>query len=175
MGSDTLKKYIETGKVVNTHGVMGEIKVKPWSDSPDFLTHFDRFYLSDKGGRALKCEKCRVHKDMVLIKIKGIDTVEQAEQLRGKVLYIDRSDAQLDDGEYFIQDLIGCDVYDQETGKLLGRLADITQTGANDVWHIEFDGRTYLVPAIPDVLGEISLEEKKAVIRPLKGIFDDED
>ena len=117
----------------------------------------------------------RVHKEMVLVKVSGINTPEAAQKLRGKIIYIDRDDAELEDGEYFIQDLLGILVYDVDSGACLGKLTDISQTGANDVWHIERGGKTYLVPAIDEVVLDIDIEAKRAVIRPLKGIFDDED
>lgn len=175
MAKANLKKYIDAGKIVNIHGIAGEIKVQPWSDSPEFLKNFKKFYISPDGGRAFDCQRCRVHKDMLLIKLAGVDTAEQAEKMRGKILYIDRADTDLPEGEYFVQDLIGCEVFDEESGGILGTLVDIMQTGANDVWHIEAGGRVYLVPAIADVIRDVHPEEKMAVIRPLKGIFDDED
>ena len=170
-----MKKYLETGQIVNGHGIAGEFKVKPWSNGPEYLTQFKSFYLLPDGGERIDCRRVRVHKGMVLIKAAGIDTPEAAQRLRGRVLYIDRDDARLDDGEYFIQDLLGLLVYDADSGDCLGRLVDISQTGANDVWHIERGGKTYLVPAIDDVVLNIDLGENRAVIRPLKGIFDDED
>lgn len=170
-----MKQYLETGQIVNVHGIAGEFKVKPWSNGPEYLTQFKRFYLSPDGEGRLDCERVRVHKEMVLVKVSGINTPEAAQKLRGKIIYIDRDDAELEDGEYFIQDLLGILVYDVDSGACLGKLTDISQTGANDVWHIERSGKTYLVPAIDEVVLDIDIEAKRAVIRPLKGIFDDED
>ena len=109
------------------------------------------------------------------MKAKGIDTIEQAETLRNKVLYINRNDVELPEGEYFIQDLIGTEVYDIDNGRFYGKITDVMKTGANDVYQITAsDGKDYLVPVIDDVVKEIDIYAGKIQIRPLKGIFDDE-
>ncbi len=97
--------------------------------------------------------------------------------MRGKVLYMKRSDAKLPKGSYFIAELIGCTVYDaDDNDKVYGTLTDVSPTGANDVWHItNSDGKEYLIPAIPDVCVETDVANDRIIIRPLKGIFDDED
>ncbi len=92
----------------------------------------------------------------------------------GKVIYINRSDLRLEDDSYLITDLIGCDVFDADSGEALGKVSDVSKTGANDVWHILKEGKEYLIPAIPDVIIDVSIDENKVIIRPLKGIFDDE-
>lgn len=170
-----LKKYIETGKIVGTHGVKGMVRVQPWSDSGDFLTQFKYFYLDKNGENRLKAESVRPHGNIVLIAFKGVTCIEQAEALRGKVIYLDRKDISLPEGRYFIDDLIGCSVTDADSGSALGTLTDVSQTGANDVWHITKNGKEYLVPAIDDVIVSVDTADSAVVIRPLKGIFDDED
>ncbi|QEY35844.1 16S rRNA processing protein RimM [Caproiciproducens galactitolivorans] len=170
-----LHQFLEAGKVVGTHGLHGELRVDPWCDSAAFLTGFKRLYW-DKGAKEGLVESSRVHKNQLLLKLKGIDTVEQGDTLRGKVLYIRREDAKLDEGSYFMQDLIGMDVYDADTFIYYGTLTDILQTGANDVYQItSVDKKNYLIPAIPDVIIHVNLEGGKMQIRPLKGIFDDAD
>ena len=91
------------------------------------------------------------------------------------MLYIDRADIRLEEGRHFIQDLIGCSVTDADTGETLGTLTDVSETGANDVWHVKREGREYLVPAIPDVIVKVDVDKEEIVLRPLKGIFDDAD
>ena len=166
------ERYIETGEIVGTHGVRGEMRVYPWCDSPEFLTKFKTLYLN-KGETALKVTS-RTNKNMVLMKIKGVETIEDAEKLRGKVLYLDREDAALPKGTFFHFDLFGCKVFDADSNEELGVITDVSQTGANDVWHITRDGKEYLIPSIPDVVINVDIDEQKVVIRPLKGIFDDE-
>ena len=107
--------------------------------------------------------------------LKNVDTIEAAERLRNSVIYIDRKDVKLPEGRYFISDLLGCAVYDADSAELLGEITDISETGANDVWHITREGVEYLVPAIEDVIVSVEIEIGKIVIRPLKGIFDNED
>lgn len=169
------KQFIETGKITGTHGIRGEMRVQPWSDSPEFLTEFDLLYLDGKGKEPLKIKTARVHKNMVLIKAEGVDTVEAAEAFRNKVIYLNRDDVELPEGSHFIDDLVGCEVYDTAGGELLGKLCDVSETGANDVWHIKAEnGREYLIPAIKEVVDSVDVDGGIIKITPLKGIFDDE-
>lgn len=172
-----IKSYLEIGEIVGTHGVRGEIRVNPWCDTPDFMTKFKTLYFDSNGGCAVQVKSARPHGNIVLLTINGVDTVEKAQKLRGKVLYMKRSDAKLPKGKYFIAELIGCKVYDaDDEAKRYGTLTDVSPTGANDVWHITDDGgKEYLIPAIPDVVISTEVESDRIIIRPLKGIFDDED
>ncbi|MDR1629981.1 MAG: ribosome maturation factor RimM [Oscillospiraceae bacterium] len=171
-----LKQFLEVGQIVSTHGVRGEVRVNPWCDSPAFLQNFKTLYFSDDGKEAVKVTACRPHGNIAILKLKGVDTVEQAASLRNRLLYMDRSDVSMPEGSYYIQDLIGCAVRDADTGAEYGVLHDVSETGANDVWHIRAPGgREYLIPAIADVVAETDVEARLVKIRPLKGIFDDED
>lgn len=167
------KEFLEAGKIVNVHGLKGDVKVMPWCDSADFLCEFERLFL-DGGDTELEIEKARVFKNTAIIKFAGIDTVEQAETLRNKVLYMWREDVELDEDCYFVQDLIGLKVYDADSNFLYGEIADVMQTGANDVYSIKGNGREYLVPAIPDVIIETDIENGTMKIRPLDGLFDED-
>lgn len=167
-----MKQFLETGKITGTHGLKGEVRVQPWADSPEFLAEFEELYL-DKGAKKVEITSARVHKNMLIMKIKGVDSIEEADKLRNKVLYMNRDDVELEEGAYFIQDLIGLDVIDDDTGEKLGRLDDVSETGANDVYHVKCDdGRVCLIPVIPDVIKEISLEEGCVKIFKMKGLFD---
>lgn len=170
-----LKQFIETGKIVGTHGVKGMVRVQPWSDSGEFLTAFRHFYTDERGENRLKATKIQPHGNVVLIAFESIDSIESAERLRGKILYLDRKDARLEKGRYFIADLLGCKVYHADSGVLLGTLTDVSATGANDVWHITANGHEYLVPAVDEVIGSVEPEKETITIRPMKGIFEDED
>ena len=170
-----VKEYLEIGKITSTHGIKGEMRFQPWCDGPEFLTQFKTLYYDKKGEKPVKI-KARANGAMAIVKIEGIDTVEEASKLRDKVLYMKRSDARLPEGQYFIQELIGCDVIDADNESICyGVLTDVSQTGANDVWHIEKDGNEYLIPAIPPVVISTDVENNTIKIRPLRGIFDDED
>lgn len=167
-------RFLEIGKIVGTHGVKGMVRIQPWSDSGDFLTNFKEFYLDQDGRNRIEIEQIQPHKTVVLAKLKGVDSIESAEKLRNRVLYADRAAIPLPEGRYFVVDLIGCDVFDPD-GKTLGAMRDVSQTGANDVWHIERGGKEYLVPAIAEVIVSVDVEERKIVLNPMKGIFDDAD
>ena len=168
-------KYLEAGKIVGTHGVRGMVRIQPWCDSGEFFCSLKKVYLDNEGKNKLTVLKSSPHGNVVIAAIKGIDSIEEAEKYRNKVVYMDRRDARLEDGQYFICDLLGCQVSDADSGKTLGVISDVSQTGANDVWHIKKDENEYLIPCIDEVVVSVDIEEEKVVIRPLKGIFPDED
>ena len=168
------KEFLEIGKFVGTHGVRGMVRIQPWSDDGEFLTQFKKFYL-DKGKTQIELNKITPHGNVVIAAVKGIDSIELAEGLRNQVLYIKRDDAHLPEGRYFVSEIIGAQVFDADSNQLLGTLSEVSPTGANDVWHIKSSDKEYLVPAIPDVIVNVDISADKVLIRPLKGIFDDED
>ncbi|MBR3843991.1 MAG: 16S rRNA processing protein RimM, partial [Clostridia bacterium] len=135
------QQYIETGKITGTHGIRGEMRVQPWCDSPEDLLQYKVLYLNDIGSESLQVAGVRVHKSMVILKVKGIDSIAQAEAYRERVVYIHRDDMDLAEGQYLVAELIGCRVYHKDTDALLGTITDVSQTGANDVWHISRDGK----------------------------------
>ncbi len=170
-----IKEFLEVGQIVGTHGIRGEMRVNPWADSPEFLKQFKTLYFDKKGEKALKVLAARPHGNVVILKADGIDTVEAASAMRNKVLFIRRADAKIAEDSYFIEELIGCGVFDADDESICyGTLTDVSETGANDVWYIEKDGKEYLIPAIPDVVIRVDVADNKVIIRPLKGIFDDE-
>ncbi|HIZ55241.1 MAG TPA: ribosome maturation factor RimM [Firmicutes bacterium] len=170
------KRFLETGQIVTTHGIAGAVKVRPWCDTPDFLTEFETLYF-DHGKVPMQVENARVFKDMVLIKFAGVSDMTAAQKLRGRVIYADREDIILPEGSYFIQDLIGLSVVDaDQPAHCYGRLTEVIQPGANDVYTVRTpEGKDVLIPVIPDVVIRTDLAEGKLYIRPLKGLFDDAD
>lgn len=172
-----MKQFLEIGKITNVHGLHGEVKVYPWCDDAAFLCSFKTLYTDGKGQHTVRVMGARVQQNLVIMRFEGITDREQAEAMRGTVLYMDRKDAQLGEDTYFIQDLIGLTVTDADTGKVWGTLRDVMQTGANDVYVIrnEETGKEYLAPAIPDVVVKTDIAAGTMVIRPLKGLFDDAD
>lgn len=165
------KEYLEAGKIVTTHGIKGEVKIMPYTDTPELLCEFDRLFYG-KNHDEIYIEKSRVFKNMIIAKIEGINTPEEAEKFRNKILYIHRDDLELDENTYFIQDLIGVEVKDADEGTVYGKITDVLQTGANDVYVIKGNGREYLVPAIPDVIILTDIDNDLMLIRPLEGLFD---
>ncbi len=165
-------ELIETGKVVGTHGVGGEIKVKAWADSLDILLGFDHVYIDS---HCFNIESARIHKNNVLYKLVGVDNLCKAELLRNKIVYVEKDVFDLDDGVYFIKDLMTLNVVDADTGKSYGTITDVLQTGANDVYVItDENGVDRLIPAIKDVIIETNLEKKIMKIRPLNGLFEED-
>ena len=168
-----MKQFLEIGKIVSTRGIKGEVRVQPWSDSPDFLCEFDTLYL-DEGKKAIEIERSFVQKNVVVMKLKGVDTVEKAQDMRNKILFMDRNDVELCEGSYFVQDLLGLSVMDADNNAEIGSLCDVTETGANDVYHIKSGEKEYLIPAIPDVIEKIDLDGGKMYIHKMKGLFDED-
>lgn len=168
-----MQKYLETGKIVSIHSLKGEVKIQPWCDSPEYLCTFKCLY-SKSGDRVYEIERIRPQGNMVIAKLKGIDTPEQAQALRGRILYIDRDDADLPEGSYFVADLIGLEVRD-ESGRSYGVISDVLQTGANDVYEIKSnDGKLYYIPAIPSVILSTDIQDGIMVIYPMEGLFDED-
>lgn len=171
-----LKQFLEAGQIVSTHGIKGELKVMPWCDSPEFFCRLKTLYLDGNGNNKVEVVSARVQKNMVLLKIKDVKTVEEADTMRNKVLFLDRKDVKLPKGACFRQDMFGIAVIDAETGAEYGKLTDIFETGANDVYEItDANGKKYLFPAVPSMISEKNVEEGFMKICPIKGIFDDED
>lgn len=165
------KEFLEAGKIVTTHGIRGEVKIMPYTDTPELLAEFDRLFIG-RNRDELNIERSRVFKNMVIAKIEGVDTPEDAEKLRNKVLYMHRDDLELDDDTYFIQDLIGMEVRDADSDELYGVIDDVMQTGANDVYVVKSGERELLVPAIADVVVSTDIDGNVMKIRPLDGLFD---
>ncbi len=169
------QKFLEVGRIVGTHGVRGMIRIQAWCDSPEFFCGLKKLYLNKEGTDFLEVSKSSPHGNVVIAAFKGVDSIEAAETYRGKTLYMARKDASLEDGQYFITELIGCEVFHADTNTALGIISDVSETGANDVWHIKRGDKEYLIPCIDEVVISVDIDAEKVVIRPLKGIFEDED
>ena len=166
-----MDKLIETGKIVSVFGIKGEVKVQPWCDDPQLLCELDTLYY--KSGTPVEIERARVANNIVVMKIKGVDTANDANKLRNRVLYLDRDDIVLEEGAFFIQDLIGLKVIDADNGREYGIITDVSQTGANDVYHIKApDGKMYYIPAIKDVVKQTDIKGGEMLITPLEGLFE---
>ncbi len=168
------KQYLEIGKIVNTHGIAGDVKVQPWCDSPSFLAEFDTLYWET--GEPLSIQQARVHKGCVILRIEGVDSIDQAETLRNRVLYMNRDDVTLPEDLVFIQDILGYRVFDQRLNRVLGTLSDVLQNPANDIYVVRDDaGRQYLIPAVPAFLQGIDHETECITVRSIEGMYGDED
>ena len=167
-----MQTRLEIGQIVNTFGIKGEIKVVPFTDDINRFDDLEKVYVkTKKDSKLYKVENARYHKNMVLLKLEGINNPEDAEKLRNAFLEIDRKDAiPLEEGTYFIADLINLDVYTDE-GKLLGKVDDIYNTGANDIYVVKDElGKQILLPGIKDVIKKVDLEAEKIIVHLIPGL-----
>ena len=168
-----MTKYLEIGQIVNTFGIKGMVKIKPFTDD---ITRFDRLkkvYIENKTvKKEYEIEEVKYHKDMVLIKFKGIENPEDANLLRDTYLLVNREEEEpLEEGTYYIVDMIGLDVYTEE-GELLGKLEDIFNTGSNDIYVVKDElGKQILLPAISDVIKQIDMENRKMIVHLISGLI----
>lgn len=169
-----LKRFLEAGQIVNTHGLDGEVRVAPWCDSPEFLKNFKGFYLGE-GTDYMTVTSCRPAKNISIVKFEGIDDINAAMRLVRRVIYIDREWTKLPEGSYFEQDLIGLIVEDAETGRIYGKLGEVGRTGANDIYRIDDGKKQVWIPAVGNIVKKIDPEQGKMLITPIKGFFDDAD
>ena len=150
-------QYLEVGKITNVHGVMGEVRVQPWADSPEFLCKFKTLYV-DQSHWPIQVERARVHKNMVIIKFQGICDVPSALAMRNAILYIDRKDAHLPQGAFFLADIYGLEARDAQSGQVLGKVEDILTLPANNVYVIRGGERELMIPAVPQFIEETNVE-----------------
>ena len=141
------KQYIEAGRIVNTHGVAGEVKIEVWLDSPQFLKSFKRCFIDR---REVKLLSARVHKGFLIVKLEGVEDVNAAMALKGRTVFIDRADARLPKGAFFLQDIIGAAGVD-ESGNEIGKLVDVMETTASNVYVVKGE-REHLIPAVPEFI-----------------------
>ena len=161
-----MKQFLESGKIVNTHGVKGDIKIQPWSNSPEFLTQIKTIYVDEIPYHILKW---KIQKECLLATVKEIDSLEKALHFKNKIVYINRDDVKLDEGEYFIQDIIGFDVIDDDRDAPAGKLKDVLQLPAGNVYVVQGD-REILVPAVPEFIRGIDLEAGTIRVHFIEGM-----
>ena len=167
-----MQEYLELGQIVNTKGLKGEVKLNSFAEDDSVFETLDTVYLKKKTQMVEKqIEKVGYSKNQVILKFKGCDSIEQAETLRDTYLLVKRSDlGELPEGVYYIADLIGLDVYTDE-GEMLGKVDDIYSTGANDIYVVKDElGKQKLLPGIPDVIKETSLEKGKIIVHLIEGL-----
>ena len=169
--------YIETGEITPLHGIHGEVKVYPWADYPEFLEEFDTFYIKKNKMhyQRMRATSVRTHKGMVLIQFEGIDNTELARNLIGKVIYLDRDEIELEEGFYFVADLIGCKIVNVETEEEIGTLTDVKNLGASDIYYIEGkNGEEFMFPAVEEFLMGTDIENKIIKIKVIEGMFSED-
>ena len=162
-----LKAYLEIGQIVSTHGVRGELRVQPWCDSPAVMSGIKKLYLDPDGGEERRV-RCRPHQNMVLVQMQGVDTVEQAAALRGRVVYAARRDIPLPKGRYFISDILGAKVV-TEDGAEIGVLVDVIENPKQNVYIVR--GETeHMIPAVPEFIRNVDVDHGVVTAHLIEGM-----
>ena len=167
-----MTNYLEIGQIVNTFGIKGMVKVKPFTDNIERFNNLEKIYIKNKSGQTeYKIQEVKYHKNMVLIKFEGIENPEQADLLRNSYLIVDReTEEPLEAGRYYIVDMIGLDVFTDDN-EYLGKLEDIYNTGSNDIYVVKNElGKQVLLPAIEDVIKNIDMDNKKVIVHLIPGL-----
>ncbi|AKN29445.1 16S rRNA processing protein RimM [Clostridium carboxidivorans P7] len=159
-----MKQFVTVGQIINTHGIKGELKIYPLTDDLRRFRKLQKVYVE---GVEKNVVWCKLQTDKVILKIEGIDSVEEAMKYKEKYLDVSREDAvKLPEGSYFIADIIGCSVVG-ENGAEYGKIADVIKTGSNDVYWIK-EGKELLIPALKDIVIDMDIENKRIVIKPVE-------
>lgn len=168
-----MEDYLSVGKIINTHGVKGEVRVTPQTSD---ISRFDYLLFThvEQGGKLkeLRVTQVRYHKNFVLLKFNGIDTMDDAEALKGCELLVERKNARpLEEDEFFICDLIGLMVYEGE--ELLGKISEVLETGSNDVYVVKGKDRDILIPALKSVVLDVDIPGGKMMVKLPEGLLDE--
>ena len=168
-----MEDFFRVGAIANTHGIKGEVKVFPTTDDPKRFTWLKQVFLdTGKEKIELEVEKVRFFKNLVIVKFKGIDNINDIEKYKGCDLLVTRENAiPLEEGEYYLADIIGAEVY-TEDGNGFGTLTDVLETGANLVYVVEHEGEEVLLPVIERCVKDVNVEEKKIVVHILPGLLE---
>jgi 16S rRNA processing protein RimM len=159
------KQYLEAGIITTTHGVKGAVRIQPWADTPEFLCDFERFFID---GKPVRVKSASVHKSVVLCYLEGVEDLESAIAMRGKTVYIDRDDFEVEEGRYLIQDLIGLRVFDLNLGEI-GSIVEVLTLPANDVYVVQGEKR-YMIPVVPDFVKKVDLEKDLVEVEIIEGM-----
>lgn len=161
------ENLLPTGQIVNTHGLRGDVKIMPWADDPDDLLDFDRFFID---GKEYAVQHSSRQKSMILLKLEGVDSIDDAAKLRNKELCICRDDIELEDGVMFIADMIGLPV--EADGALIGKLTEVLTMPGNDVYVVKGE-HEYLIPAVQEYVEPLNAEEGVIKVHLIEGMQTD--
>lgn len=165
---------LEVGKIVNTHGLRGEVKVVPWTDYPEVFEDIETVYIKKKSDyERLDIAGIKYQKNNLIIRFAQLKDINEAEKYKNRVLYAERASlGELPEGVYYIADLIGLDVV-KEDGEKVGVISDVFNTGSNDIYEVKREGqKNLLLPVIDDVVLNIDIENKKVTVRMMEGLED---
>lgn len=165
-------QYLECGKIINKRGIGGELKLECLCDSPAVLKNVKKLYADKDAKVSYNVTSVKEYKGFVYIKLEGVTSAEKADEMRGMTLFADRDDLDIADDSYFIADLLGLDVVDSKTGKVYGKVTDILNYGASDIYVVTDGNNSYMMPSAGDIIEKVVLESHISV-NPIPGIFDD--
>ena len=160
-----MNEFLDCGQIVNTHGIHGEVRIVPWADSPEFLCRFSTLYLD---GKPIHVTSSRVHKGSVIARFQGVDTVEAAMALKGSTVQICRADTKLPEGSFFLADIIGLDVVDED-GRKLGILKEVLSHSIQQIYVVEGE-REIMIPAVPEFILDTNIETCYIKVRLIEGM-----
>lgn len=166
-------EFLKIGQIVNTQGLKGDVRVYPLTDDIKRFDELGKFFIGENFNDEFEVQKVRYKGNLVILKIKGIDIIEEAEKLKNKYIYVSRENCRkLDEGEFFISDMLGIEVYTVDN-VYVGVLKDVLQYAANDVYVVKNDeGKEFLIPAVMKFVPTIDIENRKMIIDPIKGMID---
>ena len=167
-----MKQFLEACKIINVRGLKGEIKVDCYCDSLDVLCNIKTLYFDEAGTKPVKVTSAKTYKGFAYLMLDGVNNADEANKLRGKILYADRDDIPVEEGGVFIEDLLGLSVIDADNGKVYGTIKDVFNSGASDIYTVTKDGKDYYFPAASEFIEEIDIE-KGVFVHPIPGMFDD--
>ena len=167
--------YIECGKIINTHGVRGGIKLESWCNTPEELAKLKKLYLLENGEYLCKkVKRASVFKQFVIMELDSVTDIDAALLLKNKVVYAARKDFKLGKGEYFICDLVGLDVIDADSGRVYGKLKETINRGASDIYVVNTPSGERMMPAVDEFIDRVDIDNG-IYVRVIPGIFDDEE
>ncbi len=166
-------KYLECGKIINTHGIAGEVKVESYCDTPRILSNLKIvFYKKGDDLCGLKNLGAYVHKGFVIMKLEGITDIDTASSYKGRILYADREEFTLKEGSFFLADLIGLDVIDNKSGEVYGKVTDVINRGASDIYVVETPQGEKMVPAVEEFIKKVDID-RGIFVEPIEGLLRD--
>ncbi|MEI3158437.1 ribosome maturation factor RimM [Monoglobus pectinilyticus] len=162
---------LEIGKIVNTHGIRGEVKIQPWCDEPELFDELEYLFIE---GEKYNIVRNRFHKTCQIVQLENVNNIDDAERFKNKIVYINRDALELPEGRYYIADIEGLTVKEQN-GRILGVVDEIIKTGSNDVYSLKdtFNKKPVLIPVIEGVVLETNIDGGYIVVKLPKGLIDD--
>ncbi len=167
-----MKEYLECGKIINKRGIGGELKVECYCDSTSSIDSAKVLYTDDNGKSPYNVISIKNYKGFLYIKLEGIDSAEKADEMRNVLLYVSRNDIKKSSDSVFIADIIGLDVIDVDNGTVYGKVTDVSNYGASDIYTVKSQNSTYMIPCVKDIIIKIDTENG-VYVKPIPGLFDE--